>query len=186
VLDDLVANHNGSPSRPLLAVGKGTTPADIGPEQEQVLRRVDHDRATDVRKRVDALNIIPGTKVRLLTAALKNAPKFVKGQEATWTPELYTVVKRAGVNSFIIDVAAGENPIWAFHALQVVKKALGQSQQAGPKIDKAVVAAQTAFAREISEEEQAANLAAPAREKRATKVDYLKLSKGGGRRYTLY
>ena len=106
LLQDLVDNHNTSPSRALNAAGRGTSPAEVGPDEEELLRLADLNRAAALRQRVDDLGIEPGTKVRLLTAALKNAPKFVKGQEATWTPELYTVLGRAGVNTFRIDVPA--------------------------------------------------------------------------------
>jgi hypothetical protein len=117
--------------------------------------------------------------VRLLTASLKNAPKFVKGQEATWTPETFPVIERAGANTFRIDVPAGENPIWPVHSLQIVTKTLG-AKKAGPKVDKAVVAAQRKEALNLSPAENAAALAAPARPRseRAKKIDYAKLAKG--------
>ena len=141
-LQDLVDNHNTSPSRALNAAGRGTSPAEVGPDEEELLRLADLNRAAALRQRVDDLGIEPGTKVRLLTSALKNAPKFVNGQEATWTPELYTVLGRAGVNTFRIDVPASEKAIWPFHALQSVKKALGQTKPAGAKVSKTVVAEQ--------------------------------------------
>ena len=118
---------------------------------------------------MDDLGIEPGTKVRLLTSALKNAPKFVKGQEATWTPELYTVLGRKGANTFRIDVPPGENAIWPFHALQVVKKSLGQAKPAGAKVSKTVVAAKRMEALNISPDEVATALAAPASKKRVSK-----------------
>ena len=95
------------------------------------------------------------------------------------------MVGRAGTNTFRVDVPAGENPRWPFHALQVVKKALGQPKEAGPKINKKVVAAQRMEALNISPAEVAAALAAPAaRDKRDRKprVDYAALAtKGRGR-----
>ena len=189
VLQDLVDNHNGSPSRALNAAGRGLSPNEIGPKEEEQLRLADLDRAASLRQRVDDARIGPGTRVRLLTARLRRAPKFVKAQEATWTPDTYPVVGRAGVNTFRIDVPAGENGIWPVHDLQVVKKALGQPK-AGPKVDRAVVAAQRMENLNISEEERAAALAAPAardKRERAPRVDYAKLARGGGRRtYTLY
>jgi Fe2+ transport system protein FeoA len=162
VLQDLIDNHNASPSRPLKAAGKGLAPADINQGAEGKLRATDLDRASALRQRVDTMGIGPGTMVRLLTARLKKAPRFVKGQQATWTPELYPVVGRAGVNTFRIDVPAGENAIWGAHEVQIVRKALGQPQAAGPKINKAVVAAQRLEALNISPAEQAANIAAVA------------------------
>ena len=162
VLQDLIDNHNASPSRPLKAAGKGLAPADIDQGAEGKLRAADLDRASALRQRVDSMAIAPGTNVRLLTARLKKAPRWVKGQEATWTPELFRVIERAGVNTFRIDVPAGENAIWGVHELQIVKKALGQPAAAGPKINRAVVAAQRKEALSISPAEQAANLAAVA------------------------
>jgi hypothetical protein len=133
------------------------------------MRLFDLTRAAALRDRVDSLNIKIGTQVRLLTAALKNAPKFRKAQEATWTSDTYSVIARAGVNSFSIDTPAGENTVWPAHALQVIHKALGAAPKAGPKIYKAVVAAKRMEALNISEEEQAAALAAPATKKRISK-----------------
>ena len=100
VLQDLVDNHNASPSRALNAAGRDTAPADVGATRE-VLRQADVARAAQLRRDVDAMHIVPGTQVRLLTSSLKRAPRFVKGQEATWTPELYEVVERAGTNTFL-------------------------------------------------------------------------------------
>ena len=180
VLQDLVDNHNTSPSRALKAAGKGLAPADIDEGREDSLRLDDLDRATALQRRVDAMGITPGTMVRLLTANLKNAPKFIKGQEATWTPGTYPIIERVGANTFRIDPPAGENPIWVVHSLQVVRKALGQAKTAGPKIDKAVVAAQRLEALNISQAEQAAALAAPAqpRRERAARVDYAAMARG--------
>ena len=174
VLQDLIENHNTSPSRALDAVARGTAPADVGPSEEEVLRHADLQRAAQLRHDVDQMRITPGTKVRLLTSALKRAPRFVKGQEAVWSPDLYEIVERVGTNTFRIVPPPGENTIWPVHSLQIVHKALGQANVAGPKINKAVVRAQRAFAREISPEEQAANLLAPARPRseRAKRVNY--------------
>ena len=161
-LQDIIENHNTSPSRALNAAGRGLAPAVIDQAKENTLRLADLSRATAVRQRVDTQQIGPGTNVRLLTAHLKRAPRFIKGQQATWTPEIYAVVDRAGVNSFHIDVPDGENSLWPLHHLQVVKKALGQPAVAGPKINQKVVAAQRKEALAISPAEQAANLAAVA------------------------
>ena len=180
VLQDLVDNHNTSPSRALNAIGRGTAPADVGAADTEILRHADLARAAQLRHDVDTMRVEPGTKVRLLTSALKKAPRFVKGQEATWTPELYEVVERAGTNTFRIAVGPGENPIWPMHSIQVVRKALGQANEAGPKVIKSVVRAQRTEARNISPEEQAAALAAPARARsaRAPRVDYARLASG--------
>ena len=169
VLQDLVDNYNASPSRALDPIGRGTSPAEVGPDEEDTMRMFDLSRAGALRERVDALGIKIGTQVRLLASAMKNARKFRKAQEATWTAETYSVIARAGVNSFSIDTPAGETTIWPAHALQVVHKALGGAAKAGPKVNKAVVAAKRMEALNISEEEQASALAAPAVKKRASK-----------------
>ena len=180
VLQDLVYNHNNSPSRALDAAGKGTAPIDVDAKKEEMLRTADGKRAADVRRSVDKMNITPGTKVRLLTSRLKRAPKYVKGQQATWTPELYPVIERVGPNTFLVDVPAGEVSVWPVHSLQVVRKALGQPKETGPKVNKKVVATRKKEALNISPAEQKAALAAPARPRRdrAKKVDYAALSRG--------
>jgi hypothetical protein len=146
-----------------------------------------------VREKTDALGIIPGeTQVRLLVRATKDGIKdrFAKSQRAVWTPELYTVLERNGPNSWLIDVPAGDVKIWPSYALKAVDvDRVKASEKKGPKIDIAVERAKRMEARNISEEEQAAALAAPARPRseRAPRVDYAAMAKGGGRRvYTLY
>jgi hypothetical protein len=161
-LQDIIDNHNTSPSRALNAAGRGLAPAVIDQAKENTLRLADLSRATAVRQRVDDQQIGPGTNVRLLTSKLKRAPKYTKGQQATWTPELYSIIDRAGVNSYRIDVPDGEISLWPLHDLQIVRKALGQPAVAGPKINRKVVAAQRKEALAISPAEQAANLAAVA------------------------
>jgi len=169
ILQDLVDNHNESPSRALDPIGRGTSPAEVGEDEEDTMRRFDLNRAAALRKRIDALHIKIGSRVRLLASALKSAPKFRKAQEATWTSETYGVIARVGTNTFRIDAPPGENEIWPVHALQVVDKALGGAVKPGPKINRAVVAAKRLEALSISEEEQAAALAAPAAKKRISK-----------------
>ena len=61
------------------------------------------------------------------------------------------------INSFRINVPTNENPIWPYHALQVVEKTLGQKKQAGEKIIERVVTAKRIEAHSRSEEEQAAS-----------------------------
>jgi hypothetical protein len=146
-----------------------------------------------VREKTDALGIIPGeTQVRLLVRATKDGIKdrFAKSQRAVWTPELYTVLERNGPNSWLIDVPAGEVKIWPSYALKVVDvDRVKASEKKGPKIDIAVERAKRLEARNISEEEQAAALAAPARPRseRAVRRDYAAMARGSGRRtYTLF
>ena len=97
-----------------------------------------------------------------------------------WTTEIYDVVSRVGPNSFLVDVPAGEIPIWPLHSLQIVRKALRSASPSGPRVDKKVVRAERLEARNISPEEVKAALAAPARPRRerAARVDYKKLASG--------
>ena len=94
------------------------------------------------------------------------------------------MLNRNGPNSFLVDVPAGEVKIWPFYALQVVKKALKAAPAGGKKVDVyvnvKVERAKKLEARNISEEDQAAALVAPARPRRARakRVDYKALSKG--------
>ena len=90
--------------------------------------------------------------MRLLYARTKavSKDKFAKSHENMWTTEIYSVVDRAGPNSFIVDVGSGEVPVWPLHALQIVRKALRTASPAGEKVDKKVVRAQRLEVRSIS------------------------------------
>jgi hypothetical protein len=92
----------------------------------------------------------------------------VKSHLATWSPDVYTVLSRQGVNSYLVDVPAGEIAIWPAHALQRVGNHVVPLRVAMPEqlVDVPVVRAKRMEAHNISEVEQAAALAGPAREKR--------------------
>ena len=176
-LPELIANFNGRPSR---ALG-GLSPDEIGPEEEQIIREMDLERAQKVRAIVDDSGVRPGTRVRLQYSKTKmgGKDKFSKAHEVTWTPEIYEVVKRVGPNSFLVDVPRGEIKIWPLHSLQVVDKSL-ELKTDGPRVVKAVVRAQRLEARNISPEEVKTALEAPARPRRerAARIDYKKLALG--------
>ena len=76
-------------------------------------------------------------------------------------PDIYKVLSRAGPNTFKIEVPNDENEIWPVHAIQVVKKSLN-AVAPKDKINKKDVKLTRQFNQEISVQEQAANLAAPA------------------------
>ena len=88
-------------------------------------------------------------------------------------------MRRVGPNSFLVDVPPGEIKVWPLHALQIVRKSLGERKE-GPVIDKKVVRAQRLESRNISVEENKEALEAPARPRRerAPRVDYKKLASG--------
>jgi len=193
-LPDIVANYNHTPHRILTELlGRPTAPSQVTAAQERVIRQAESVQVSEVRERVDRLDITPGTQVRLLISRTREGgrDKHAKSQRRVWSPELYTVLNRNGPNSFVVDVLAGEVKIWPFYALQVVKKALKAAAYApagGKKVDVyenvnvsvKVERAKKLEARNISEEEQAAALVAPARPRRerAKRVDYKALSKG--------
>jgi len=179
-LQDLVKNHNSSPSSVFTALDKDdVAPEEVGPNDEILLMIDDMGKANRIRHKVDKLGIVPGTRVRLLTKMLKNTPRFIKAQESVWTPDIYKVLERVGPNTFRIDVPANENEVWPVHGLQVVNKVLGQQKDAGQKINKKNVKETRQLNLEISEKEREANLAAPSRPRsqRAVRVDYTKMMK---------
>ena len=171
-LDSLVANYNTRPNKGLMPVGKNLAPTDIDPWLEEKLRDGDLRRAKDVKRRTDKLNIVPGkTRVRLLTRRMKASGKdrFRKAHERVWSDDIFVVLSRHGVNSFIVDVPDGEITIWPVHSLQIVDEVESTPSVTGPKIDKDVVRAQRAEFLNIDGEEQAEALAAPAAPKRVSK-----------------
>ena len=123
-------------------------------------------RAAAVRTRTDRAALEQGSAVRLLVKRTREgskAGKFTKANEARWTKETYTVLDRAGPNSYRIDAPPGETDIWPIHTLLPAGRA---TVPQGPSIDKRVVSAQRREALNISPQENLAALAAPAREKR--------------------
>ena len=182
VLPDIVLNYNSTPHRTLTELlGRPTAPSQVTAAQERVIRQAEGVQASELRARVDRMGFVPGTQVRLLVSRTKEGTrdKHAKSQRRVWTAELYTVLDRNGPNSFIVDVPAGEVRIWPFYALKIVKTALNAREKpAGPKVDVKVERAKKMEARNISEDEQAAALAAPARPRRerAARVDYAKLA----------
>ena len=193
-LPDIISNMNDTPHRTLSTVlGRPTASVDVTPTDEDKIRAAEALEAWHVRLKTDALGIVPGeTQVRLLVRATKEGAqdKFAKSQRAVWTPDVYTVLQRNGPNSWVVDVPHGEVKIWPTYAMQVVDtSSLSKSEKEGPSVDIDVERAKRLEERNISADEQAAAIAAPAaRDKRDRKprVDYARLAKGGGRRYTLY
>ena len=170
VLPDLIKNYNERPNRGLKK-SRDLAPADVGEEEEHKIRQADLKRAAELRLRIDKSGVKPGTQVRLLISRTKTGSKGKlgnKSHEDVWSSEVYSVVKRAGVNSFLIDVPTGDVKIWPLHSLQVVDKSI-RPVASGLKIDKKVISAKRLEARNISPEENASALAAPAAKKRVSK-----------------
>ena len=182
-LEALLTNYNSRPNQGLAAaLGRKLAPDDVTANDEFEIQLADSRRAADVRRRTDASGIGPGSRVRLLVSQtrLGAKSKFSKGNEQTWTSEIYIVESRAGPNSFV--VAGAKPPTWPQYALMPVSDATPTDMPStAPRVDKKVVAAQNAEFRNVTEAEQQAALAAPAaREKRdrAPRVDYAKLARG--------
>ena len=134
--------------------------------QEKLIRQAEAVESSEVGAFVDRQGFVLGeTKVRLLVSRTREGVRdqHAKSQRRVWTSDVYTVTERAGPNSFIVDVPAGEVRVWPYYALQVVKKALRSAPVApGSKVNVRVERAKKLEARNISEDEQAANLAAVA------------------------
>ena len=141
---------------------------------------------SDVQHLVDDLNIVPGvTKVRVPVSITKAGIKSgkAKSQRAVWS-KAFTVLSRNGPNSFVVDVPRGEVKIFPHYNLQVEPETtVSLPSKGGPKVNIRVERAKRLENRNISEEEQVAALAAPAREKRESiltpKMAALKAAKAG-------
>ena len=85
-----------------------------------------------------------------------------------------------GVNSFLVGTPQGEISLWPIHALQRVGSQTVALPAERERVNIPVARAKRQEALNISEEEQLAALAAPARSKRerAPRVDYKALAKG--------
>jgi hypothetical protein len=172
VLPDIVANYNETPHRTLSEVlGRKACPGDVTPKEEKVIRADEIERASAIGLATDAIGIVPGeTHVRVLRSKMKGGSSFDKTQLATWSSSSYLVLDRNGVNSFIVDVPAGEVKIWPAHSLLVASPNESPAlTKSGPKVDILVARAKRLEARNLSLEENADALAAPAAKKRASK-----------------
>jgi hypothetical protein len=172
VLPEIVANYNETPHRSLSEVlGRKACPADVTAKEENIIRVDELERASTLGLATDAIGIIPGkTFVRVLRSKMKGGSSFDKGQLATWSSASYLVLDRNGVNSFIVDVPPGEVKVWPAHSLLVADpKESVTLTKSGLKVDIAVARAKRLEARNLSLEENAAALAAPAATKRVSR-----------------
>jgi transposase InsO family protein len=184
-LSSIVANLNETPHKTLSAVlDRKATPGSVTAKDEESIRLDEAYQAAAARRHTDELNIVPGvTRVRLLVAYTKAGRKdamMAKSQNVVWTPEIYTVLSRNGPNSWIVDVHAGEIRVWPSYSLKITTKAL-LNKKSGHKLDLKVEGAKRQETRNISETEQKVAITAPARAKRAVRVNYKALAKGGKR-----
>jgi len=149
----------------------------------KIVRKNDLLKARAVRELTDKSEIKEGSQVRLYNKRRKEhaSDRFLKAHIPVWSDEVYNVERRAGPNSFTIDTNGKEMPTWPIHSLQLVPKNTKEIKKKGVKVDKKIVRQQRALYKEIDGEELEANLKAPAREKRADRIGYKKLSEGEGR-----
>ena len=169
-----------------VVLARKASPGNITSAEENIIRADERERAGAVARATDNIGFIPvETLVRVLRQKTREGgkgDKFSKGETSVWSRETYLVLKRSGVNSFLINVPPGEVKIWPAHSLRAAAppeeiKARpptpSPSELSPPpssKLDIKVVRAKRLESRNISEEEQAEALAAPARAKRAIKM----------------
>ncbi len=183
VLPDLIRNYNETPHRTLSeTLGRRMAPASMTKADERRIRSAESAQVASVRARTDALAWEPGrTRVRLLAARTREGVRGAlgrKGHNVVWTREAYTILARNGPNSWRVDVPRGEVRVWPSYALKPVDERETPRRKKGPRVNVRVERAKRMEARNISEAEQKAALAAPARPRRqrAARVDYEKLS----------
>ena len=171
-LPAIVTNYNNTPHHTLSGLlGEPTAPNQVTLAQEARIRLAEGQQVSDVQHLVDDLNIVPGvTKVRVPVSITKAGIKSgkAKSQRAVWS-KAFTVLSRNGPNSFVVDVPRGEVKIFPHYNLQVEPETtvpVQRGHKGGPKVNIRVERAKRLENRNISEEEQVAALAAPAREKR--------------------
>ena len=186
-LPAIVTNYNNTPHHTLSELlGEPTAPSQVTLAQEARIRLAEGQQVSDVQHLVDDLNIVPGvTKVRVPVSITKAGIKSgkAKSQRAVWS-KAFTVLSRNGPNSFVVDVPRGEVKIFPHYNLQVEPETtvpLPVGHKGGSKVNIRVERAKRLENRNISEEEQVAALAAPAREKRESiltpKMAALKIAK---------
>ena len=185
-LPAIVTNYNNTPHHTLSELlGEPTAPSQVTLAQEARIRLAEGQQVSDVQHLVDDLNIVPGvTKVRVPVSITKAGIKSgkAKSQRAVWS-KAFTVLSRNGPNSFVVDVPRGEVKIFPHYNLQVEPETtvpVQRGHKGGPKVNIRVERAKRLENRNISEEEQVAALAAPAkpRSERASRVDYNILNGG--------
>jgi hypothetical protein len=201
-LQAIIKNLNDTPHDTLGHIlNREATPRSISSVDEKAIRAFEMKQADRARAETDKHNIIVNvTRCRLLVSKTKAGiqERFAKVHRNTWTRETYLITGRNGVNSWLVDVPAGEVKIWPTHSLQLLSAkesdeltskeldeqiatqltGLKKAKKSNPnKVNVPAARAARMEERNISLEEQQAALSAPARSKRvSTRVDYKKLS----------
>jgi hypothetical protein len=201
-LQDIITNINNTPHTTLSKIlRKEVTPASITPKQEEIIRMTELVQAKTVENNLKTItkNVeFNRTRCRLLISKTKSGiqDKFAKSHRNTWTRESYYILGANGVNSYVIDVPHGEVSIWPIHSLQILSNEDSDKESSvevdaefadmlktsKPKENKRVnvPAARAARLEErnISSDEQLANLAAVSDKRRSARVNYKALATG--------
>jgi len=200
-LPAIVKNLNNTPHETLSQIlGREATPKSITMKDEKLIRAHELKQVAIIQAKTNKLNEkihLNRTRCRVLVSKTKAGilERFSKSQRNVWSRKTYLITGRNGVNSWIVDVDPGEVSIWATHSLQILtneesdkitdelldleaiqlmkKDVKKESQRVNIKVAKA----QRMEDRNISPAERAVSLAAPARPKRAARVDYKALIK---------
>ena len=102
-----------------------------------------------------------------------------KLNDQTFTSKVYKILGRSGPNSYEVNTTGNDAKFWPYHALQVVNVGTTKAQPTQKKVNKKVVSAQRLESRNISLEEQKANVVGTRLRSvgtRAKKVDYRKMA----------
>ena len=103
------------------------SPASITPEDEHKIRQYEMKQLAHTTS-----NIYVGGYVRLEMSKTKKGEMGKisnKGQQDIWTRDVYKVLKKVGVNSYIVDVPPGEIKLWQGYDLQAVEKPNEKTEQ---------------------------------------------------------
>ena len=101
-------------------LGRSTTPNQVTAAQERLIRQAEAVESSEVGAFVNRQGfLLEETKVRLLDSRTREVvrDRHAKSQGRVWTSDVYTVLERAGPNSFTIDVPAGEVRVWPHSSL---------------------------------------------------------------------
>ena len=199
-LPAIIKNINNTPHETLSQIlGRQASPKSITAADEKIIRAYELRQAAEVQAETNKLNDkihLNRTRCRLLVSKTKAGilEKFHKAQRNVWSRNTYLISARNGVNSWVVDVEPGEVSIWPTHSIKILsneesdlitnkilddeaiteinKTAKSSKPKNSNRVNVKVAKAQRMEDRNISPEERVAALSAPARPKRAKRVDY--------------
>ena len=153
VLQDILDNYNNTPHITLTKIlGRDASPQDITSEDEKKIRQHERKKLNSIRS-----HIFVGDLVRLKMSKTKQGEigKLTqKGQQDIWSRRVYEVKQQVGVNTFIVDVDAGEIELWYDSDLQVVSQKDKQEVKAVNTVNVKQVRAQRDLDRDLGDKEE--------------------------------